>query len=66
MEVQPPGANEWRVVPMNVHDELLAPTKPQYVNQAKSAVLNAVEVFRPKVPLIKMEWNTAMESWASK
>ena len=65
-DVQPPGIHSWRVQPMNIHDEVMAPTKPQYVDDVKTRVVNFVESVRPKVPLIKMEWRTGLKSWADK
>jgi len=65
-DVQPSGANDWRVVPFNAHDEVMVPTRPAYVNDVRDAVMKTVESFRPRVPLIKMEWKLSLESWASK
>ncbi len=65
-KVQPVGISDWRVVPMNVHDELMAPTKPEYSEQVKANVLECVESFRPKVPLIKMVWQQKLKNWAGK
>ncbi len=64
--VQPSGVHEWVVVPFNAHDEVMAPTKPQFVDAVKAAVVNTVESYRSKVPLIKMEWNIGLKNWASK
>lgn len=65
-DVQPPGVSEWLVQPMNVHDEIMCPTRPDYVDRVKCIVDTTVESFRPKVPLIKMEWDTTLTSWADK
>lgn len=65
-DVQPHGVNEWRVVPMNVHDEVMAPTKPEAVKEVREAVTRTVESFRDKVPLIAIDWSDKLETWASK
>lgn len=63
-DIQPHGVNSWRVVPMNVHDELMVPTRPAYVKEVEKAVHETVESFRAKVPLIKIEWDDGLESWS--
>jgi len=65
-DLQPVGVNEWRVAILNIHDELMCVTHPEYVKQVTTVVTEAVEFFRPKVPLIAMDWNEEMCSWAEK
>lgn len=65
-DVQPNGINDWIVMPINIHDEILSPVKKGYEDQVKKAVDDAVESYRPIVPLIGMEWNTTMNTWADK
>jgi hypothetical protein len=65
-DFQPAGVGRWLVIPINVHDEIMAPTVPELVDAVKAAVDAAVESYRGRVPLIKMEWSTHMESWAEK
>jgi hypothetical protein len=65
-EVQPAGVHKFRVIPMNVHDEIQCPTLPEYVDQVASIVRETVETFRPKVPLIRMDWQKHLNSWADK
>jgi len=64
-DLQPAGCHAWLVQPCNIHDEILTPTQPDYVPQVREVVYNAVEAFRPRVPLIEMEWK-AMANWAEK
>lgn len=64
-DLQPHGAHPWYVQPCNVHDEVLCPTAPEYVDRVNEVVHNAVESFRPRVPLIEFGWKR-MDSWASK
>lgn len=63
-DVQPSGVHSCRVVPMNVHDEIGCPTKPEYVDEVEAVVYRTVESFRPRVPLIQMEWAKGASSWA--
>lgn len=64
--LQPTGVHELVVAPMNVHDELLCVTRPDFVPQVTAQVREGVERYRPKVPLIGMTWNQEMASWAEK
>jgi DNA polymerase I-like protein with 3'-5' exonuclease and polymerase domains len=65
-EVQPHGVNEWRVAPMNIHDEVLSVTAPEYVDAVTGITVKTVESFRDRVPLIGMSWVKSMENWAGK
>lgn len=65
-DIQPAGVHDWIVQPMNVHDEIMCPTSPEYVDAVRDRVNATVESFRPKVPLIEMEWDTGLNSWADK
>lgn len=65
-ELQPAGVSEWIVQPMNIHDEIMCPTKKGKEEEVKKAVFNSVESLRPKVPLIKMDWVIGLNSWAEK
>lgn len=64
--VQPPGVHKFRVIPLNVHDEIMCPTLPEYVDEVAKIVKDTVEYYRPKVPLIKMDWVKKLNSWADK
>lgn len=65
-DIQPSGINEWRVIPMNIHDEILTPTLPEYVPVVEETVRRTVESFRKKVPLIAIDWKNGLSSWAAK
>ncbi len=65
-DLQPAGVHEFKVMPMNVHDELMVPTKPEVVEQLGSVVHDVVESFRPRVPLIGIDWGSELNSWADK
>lgn len=63
-DVQPVGVHEWRVAPLNIHDEILTVTHPDYVDLVASIVTDTVESYRPQVPLIGMSWGKNLSSWA--
>ena len=65
-DLQPVGVHELVVAPLNVHDELAVPTRPDYVELVTKAVQESVEHYRPYVPLIGMTWNESMANWAEK
>lgn len=64
-DLQPIGANDWKVQPCNVHDEILCPLSPEMKDTVVSTVNQAVDTFRNKVPLIEMEFKP-MKNWAEK
>jgi DNA polymerase I-like protein with 3'-5' exonuclease and polymerase domains len=65
-EYQPHGVHKWMIVPMNIHDEILAPCRPEIAEAVQKTVYETIETFRPQVPLISMEWKIGMKSWAEK
>lgn len=65
-EIQPPGVSDWHVQPMNIHDEIMCPAKPELVPEVHRIVFDAVEELRPQVPLIKIDWKDTISSWAGK
>jgi hypothetical protein len=65
-DIQPSGVSEWRVAPMNVHDEVLSVTHPDYVDAVTDATVKTVESYRDQVPLIGMSWVKSMLNWAGK
>jgi hypothetical protein len=65
-DVQPAGVNGWIVAPMNIHDEVLSVTHPDYVEAVTDVTVKTVESFRDQVPLIGMDWVKSMENWAGK
>lgn len=65
-DLQPAGVNDWVVAPINVHDEVLSVTHPDYVDLVTDVTVKTVESFRDRVPLIGMDWVKSMENWAGK
>jgi hypothetical protein len=64
--LQPHGVHKFHVQPMNVHDELQCPCLPELVDKVAKLVRDKVESFRPKVPLIRMDWQKHCKTWADK
>lgn len=65
-DVQPNGISDWIVLPLNIHDEIMAVVREGFEESVKEVVDAAVETYRPKVPLIEMDWQTNLKSWADK
>jgi hypothetical protein len=65
-ELQPEGANEWVIQPMNIHDEIMAAVKPEVIDTMTKIVYDTVEGFRSIVPLIAIDWSNNINSWADK
>lgn len=63
---QPSGIHKFQVIPMNIHDEILAPCLPEIAEAVQTTVYAAIEEFRSRVPLIAMTWQIGMKSWAEK
>lgn len=62
--LQPIGINDWRVIPINIHDEVMCPnTCP---DECAEVVAYVVELYRPKVPLIEIGWQKSMPDWSGK
>jgi hypothetical protein len=62
--LQPAGFGKWIVQPFNVHDELPCPTLAGHEQEVADAVHVAVESFRDKVPLIRLDWESHLDSWS--
>ena len=65
-DLQPHGVHEFLVMPMNIHDELMVPTKPDMIPALDATVRETVEEFRPRVPLIGIDWGNDLKTWADK
>jgi len=65
-DLQPVGIHPLYVAPMNVHDELMTVTHPDYVEPVAAVVKTCVESYRELVPLIGMTWNKSQANWAEK
>jgi len=65
-KLQPAGVSPWRVAPLNVHDEVMVATHPDWVPALTETVRQGVEKFRKIVPLIGMSWVNGMSDWSGK
>ena len=65
-DLQPAGVNDWRVAILNIHDELMCVTRPDVVSLVTPVVQEVVESYRPKVPLIGMDWGEGLRNWGEK
>lgn len=65
-DMQPSGVNEWHVMPMNIHDEILVACKPELQPEIEKVVKSEVQKFVHLVPLISIDWKSNMETWADK
>jgi hypothetical protein len=65
-DLQPSGIQKWKVLPLNIHDEIMCPTSPELVEEVAKVVNSTVESFRDKVPLIEMDWSSKLNTWADK
>lgn len=61
-DLQPAGANEWRVQPFNVHDEVLG----GFAVDCAPVVEEVISSYRSRIPLLKMQWKRGMSSWKEK
>lgn len=64
--IQPAGINRWRIQPSNIHDEIIAPTHPKYIQESEKIVEDFLEETKASIPLIGMKWKTRLASWADK
>jgi hypothetical protein len=65
-ELQPVGVADWVVQPMNIHDEIMCPSKQEVISRIETIVKEFVNRNRAIVPLLKIDWNSAMKNWAEK
>jgi len=65
-DLQPIGISEWLVQPLNIHDEIMCPTKLEMIPEVRKIVDLTVSGLIPKVPLLEIEWGDKLETWASK
>ena len=63
---QPEGVNEWIVQPLNIHDEIMCPTKPGHEDELLEVVDYIINYYKETIPLIKIDWSNDLTSWADK
>ena len=64
-DIQPGGIHHWRVQPLNIHDEIMTPTLPQYVPAVTRIVEDFMVELKKKVPLAEIDWGV-IKTWADK
>lgn len=65
-DIQPAGISKWIVQPMNIHDEIMTPTRPGYEAQVERSAKSTVDRYKKQVPLLAIDWMTNISSWAAK
>ena len=65
-DIQPIGVGPWLVVPLNIHDEIQVPCKPEVSERVKEVVEKTVKEYRKLVPLIGMDWKQNLKNWGEK
>ena len=65
-EMQPSGIHEFVVLPSNIHDEIMCPTKDGEEDRLEAIVRAAVDSFKPIVPMISIDWSNNLKTWADK
>lgn len=65
-DIQPSGITMWYVQPMNIHDELMCPTRKGYEQAVRDKVNESIERFKPYVPFLAIDWLDDIPSWAGK
>lgn len=65
-ELQPCGIAEFNVIPLNIHDEVHAPCKPELAPKVTEVVNECVEFYKPIVPLLSIAWGEKLNTWADK
>lgn len=64
--LQPVGPARWHIQPMNIHDEIMAPTLRSLEGRVNKIVQNVVSEHRSLIPLIAIDWSNNLTSWADK
>lgn len=65
-QLQPSGICEWMIQPLNIHDEIMTPVKPELSSQLHGIVDEFVEKHRETIPLLAIDWSSNLETWADK
>jgi len=61
--LQPHGIGDWVIMPMNVHDEVMAPTSKGA--ESTAVVEDFLREAREKIPMVKISWRQ-LSTWADK
>lgn len=63
---QPCGYHPFRVMPMNIHDELMVPVLPEEIEPVAMIVAETVREYRAHVPLLGISWYRNVPRWSDK
>lgn len=64
--IQPIGIAPFEIAPFNVHDEVMAITKPEHIHLTEMIAEGVVHEYKPIIPLIKLTWKTNLKHWGEK
>jgi hypothetical protein len=64
--LQPSGVQDWHIMPMNIHDEVLAPTLPSLSPKVQNIVAEFIEEYKQFVPLLGIDWKSNITDWSEK
>lgn len=67
-DLQPSGVKRWRIMLINIHDELMACCSKKYgtVREAEKIVKDYINSKREKIPLLAMKWKKHLLNWSKK
>lgn len=65
-DLQPSGSHSWVVMPLNIHDEIMCPTKKGRQVDVETVVQNKIEEFKTIVPKLSIDWSNELKTWADK
>lgn len=65
-DLQPNGIHKWLVQPINIHDEIMNPSKPFMISEIRKIVDSFIEKHKKEVPLLEIDWKDKLETWADK
>lgn len=65
-DLQPTGIGEFKLLVLNIHDELQCVNKPEMTDKIAEVVVETVESFRSYIPLVGMTWFKRLANWAGK
>ncbi len=65
-ELQPSGVAAFRVIPANIHDEIMNPALPELKPTIQQIVQSYVKSVQSDVPLAEIEWSNELKTWADK
>lgn len=65
-EHQPSGVHPWKIQLLNIHDELMAPCDEEIIPEVEREVKEFVHETRTLIPLLQIDWESRISTWADK